>query len=276
MVLDFCKAQTNRDGFSTDMIKDLTQFNGRKFGEMGHKEAQNYLIGNISKIPNAEAPYWAPGFVHHLPQNSGENIVFFIRGNRNFLEGVPIPGSSNRNPIVIIFAHYDHLGEGYPGGNDNASGVYALMNMAKKVGTMSLAVKPRYPILFVLADKEEQLMEGSREIHRMFPYNNIIINIDTIGGFPDGEVIPIANNGNYDWIVSKNAHKLNMNIRLIGIKPGRSDITHFLRHNTCLEFGYPTNSGKYHSTDDTYENLYLNNLKKVSELATETVMDLLF
>ena len=58
----------------------------------------------------------------------------------------------------MISAHYDHLGRHgqryYPGANDNASGVAALLYLAQQLQAM------REQIIFVAFDGEEQGLHG--------------------------------------------------------------------------------------------------------------------
>jgi hypothetical protein len=99
----------------------------------------------------------------------------------------------------------------------------------------------------------------------------LVINIDTIGGFPEHRPVQIANDGNFSKILKEKAAKLLMDIELVPIKSGRSDITHFLQENTCVEFGFPTHEGKIHSHGDTFENLHIKNMDKVINLAGDLV-----
>ncbi len=94
------------------------------------------------------------------------------------------------NEYVIIGAHYDHLGaikgKVYPGADDNASGVTALLELGRMFGQMKKDGKyPSKNILFVAFDGKELSMAGSRNFlkgMRIHP-NNIIcmINMDQIG-----------------------------------------------------------------------------------------------
>lgn len=255
-----CLHTGTKHGFSTKVIKQLTEFNGRKPGTLDHYHSYLYLLKKIKSLNVKEVP-WAPGYTQNFMHNQiqHKNLVFMIKGEL-------------RDPKIIVFAHYDHIGPGFPGGNDNASGVYALLQIAEKMSQ----VKKKdiyYDIIFVLSDGEERGMTGSKVVSDILPANNLVINIDTIGGFPDDVPIRIANDGNYQDYFIKKAVQKKMDVRLIDIKPARSDITHFLGFNTCVEFGYPTSDGHYHSPEDTYENLYLPNMFKIIEMVGDFIED---
>jgi len=103
--------------------------------------------------------------------------------------GAVIPGSDPavRDEIILITAHYDHLGKRngviYPGADDNASSVAMLLESARQIAAMP--VKPRRTVAFVAFDLEERLLHGSRwfaahppwDIHRI----RLFITADLIG-----------------------------------------------------------------------------------------------
>jgi Zn-dependent M28 family amino/carboxypeptidase len=252
-----------REGFGPKVIKDLTKFNGRKPGEPGHYESGEYLISIIKSLNGVKEVSWAPGFFQEFTFQKipHRNIVFLVKGITN-------------KPKIIIFAHYDHLGFGFPGANDNGSGLYGALQIAKRITERAVSERPLYDILFVFSDGEESEMQGSNIISNRYPTGNIVINIDTIGGYPNDKPIQITNCGNYEDYLLKKADAKNMNIIFTQPLLGRSDIGNFLDHNTCLEFGYPTKDGEYHSTTDTYENLHLKNMNKVIDLAGDLVEDI--
>lgn len=259
LFLCFYSSLWNCEGFTSDVIKDLVKFNGRKPGTLDHYESHLYLLNKVRSL-NVQEVSWAPGYVQKFEYQGipHQNIVFKLPGKLT-------------SPKIIVMAHYDHIGIGYPGGNDNGSGVFGLLKIAERLSHLSETQGLFYPILFILTDGEETGMKGSRIIFDQEPIGNVVINIDTIGGFPDNKPIPIASKYNYAHFLSNQAKKKNMDIIHIDIKPGRSDITHFLKTNICVEFGYPTKEGHYHSHNDTYENLYLNNMNKVIDLAGDLV-----
>lgn len=87
--------------------------------------------------------------------------------------------------IIVVGAHLDHLGiiEGkmYPGANDNASGVAALLELINSLQ----GEKPRYSLLFAFWSGEEMGLLGSTYFceNPTLPLKEIkaIINLDSIG-----------------------------------------------------------------------------------------------
>ncbi len=90
-----------------------------------------------------------------------------------------------RDETILVTSHYDHLGvqndKLYPGANDNASGVVAMLEAAR------LIVERRLPrsVLFVSFGSEEQLMLGSYHYvaHPLRPLDKTIavLNLDMMG-----------------------------------------------------------------------------------------------
>lgn len=102
-----------------------------------------------------------------------------------------IPGTRQPDSLVIITAHYDHLGgmgsdTYFPGANDNASGVTFLLNLAKHY-----AKNPQpYSMGFICFAAEEAGLVGSKYFteNPLVPLGNIrfLINVDMVGTGEDG------------------------------------------------------------------------------------------
>ena len=100
-----------------------------------------------------------------------------------------IPGSDPelKDEIIIVSAHYDHLGvrqgKMYPGADDNASGVSMMLETARQLA--QARVKPRRSIAFVGFDLEERLLWGSRWFAEHPPWElskvKLFITADMIG-----------------------------------------------------------------------------------------------
>ena len=103
----------------------------------------------------------------------GENIIGFIEG------------SDLKDEIVVITAHYDHLGVKdsliYNGADDNGSGTVAIMEIAE---AFMLAKKegkgPRRSILIMPVSAEEKGLLGSKYYveNPIYPLENTIVNLN--------------------------------------------------------------------------------------------------
>jgi hypothetical protein len=97
------------------------------------------------------------------------NVLGVIEGN-------------NPNEVIVVGAHYDHMGAGngyiWNGADDNASGTVAVMTLARAMAASGR--KPEKTIIFALWTAEESGLLGSRYYVRNpgFPIQNIKLNIN--------------------------------------------------------------------------------------------------
>jgi len=116
-----------------------------------------------------------------LQNISTQNIIAEIKGN-NFPDSV-----------IIICAHYDHLGKQgsavFTGANDNASGIAFLLGLA---GFFSQAQhSPDYTLLFIAFGAEEAGLQGARHyVNNMSPEDKnkicFVLNFDLMGNGDEG------------------------------------------------------------------------------------------
>ncbi|WP_396142008.1 M28 family metallopeptidase [Flavobacterium sp.] len=161
---------------------------GRNTGELGQKRAGEYLINEYKKN-GISFPPGATDFYQKVPSefmkrgfapklNDSENIWAFIEG------------SEKPQEIIVISAHYDHVGmkngEVFNGADDDGSGTVALLEIAqafKKAKNDGFG--PKRSILFLHVTGEEHGLHGSRfySENPLFPIENTVvdINIDMIG-----------------------------------------------------------------------------------------------
>jgi Iap family predicted aminopeptidase len=161
---------------------------GRDTGSEGQKKAGRYLIEQHQKngvpFPKGATNYYQPipaaflnaKYNENLPDS--ENIWAFIEG------------SEKPNEIVVVSAHYDHVGikkgEVYNGADDDGSGTVALIEIAKAFQKAKAEGHgPKRSILILHMTGEEHGLHGSRfySENPLFPLANTVadVNIDMIG-----------------------------------------------------------------------------------------------
>ena len=150
---------------------------GRATGSKGIMEAGRYITGEFKKyglLPAGET--YTDGFMAGTA--IGRNIAGMIQSR----EG--------NDEYIIVTDHYDHIGildgKTFPGADDNASGIAALLNIAEIFSAMDKAGKgPGKNIVFAALDAKELNMAGSAHFIKNsgIPADKIIcnINIDQIG-----------------------------------------------------------------------------------------------
>jgi Zn-dependent M28 family amino/carboxypeptidase len=99
-------------------------------------------------------------------------------------------GSDLKNEIVIVSAHYDHLGKNgnliYHGADDNASGTASVLAIAAAFDSLAQqGIRPRRSVLFVLFSGEEGGLIGSKYFVAASPFamSQIMcdLNVDMVG-----------------------------------------------------------------------------------------------
>lgn len=161
---------------------------GRETGSAGQKKAGEYLIQQY-KSNGISAPKGADHYYQKVP---AEFMNLKSGGNLNDSENICafIKGSEKPEEIVVISAHYDHVGvmngKIYNGADDDGSGTVALLEMAQ---AFQKAKKdghgPKRSILILHVTGEEHGLHGSRYYSEnpLFPLKNTVadVNIDMIG-----------------------------------------------------------------------------------------------
>jgi Zn-dependent M28 family amino/carboxypeptidase len=120
-----------------------------------------------------------------------------------------LKGSTNPEECILYTAHWDHLGVGKPdakgdsiynGAVDNASGVAAVLSVAKAF--TQLKDKPKRTIVFLTVTAEEQGLLGSEynATHPIFPLNKTVadLNMDALGDYGETNDFAITGKGQND------------------------------------------------------------------------------
>ena len=180
------------------------ELEGREAGWKGGRIAGNYIISCLKQMglqPLFESGYVQPFEACHAErQKRGErwqvhpdSIAKLKAGVhqkldlRNILAKID---GKNPNEIVIIGAHYDHLGydpmlagdQIYNGADDNASGVQAVLQVAHAF--LATGEQPERTVIFAFWDGEEKGLLGSKHFALAYPEIGKVkgyMNYDMIG-----------------------------------------------------------------------------------------------
>lgn len=140
--------------FETLAAEDMQ---GRKPETDGHEKARGYLQEQLLLSGNFDE-IGVRVFSAKERNKDGEVEREFDGHN---IYGVIDADADNAKPVLIITAHYDHLGmhkgEVFNGADDNASGCAALFALAESFR----AAPPDHDIVFVWLDVEEQGLQGA-------------------------------------------------------------------------------------------------------------------
>ncbi|MGG5207467.1 M28 family metallopeptidase [Chryseobacterium sp. MIQD13] len=164
------------------------EMGGRDTGSPGQKKAGEYMVNYYKSLginpPKALGSYYQKVPAEFMKKRGGgnlpdsENILAFIEG------------SEKPEEIVVISAHYDHVGTKngvvYNGADDDGSGTVGVMQIAKAFQEAKKAGNgPKRSILFLHVTGEEHGLFGSEYYasNPVFPLANTVVdlNIDMIG-----------------------------------------------------------------------------------------------
>ena len=168
----------------------------------GQKEIRDHLRQHVDALAvqigerNIENKYSSLGsasrYIEDTLKSYGYVVVpqpYSVRGFTVRNLTVELPGAAGSNEIVVIGAHYDSV-LGTPGANDNASGVAALLELARLLRNS----KPTRTIQFVFFVNEEPpyfqtSKMGSLVYARSLHQKNLrvagMISLETIGSYSD-------------------------------------------------------------------------------------------
>ena len=154
------------------------EFGGRR--GVGARKTAQYIEDNLKSI--GLKPGFADTYFQPIPGPEPDTIV-----GRNVAAKLEGSDPVLKDQWVVVAAHYDHLGKRngvvYPGADDNASGVSAMLEIARLLAESPQ--KPRRSVLFVGFDLEEDGLFGSRYFAENSPVPlekiGLVVNFDMIG-----------------------------------------------------------------------------------------------
>lgn len=207
-----------------------------------------------------------------------KNVIGLIPGKKKKLSG----------QTVVIAAHYDHLGRGWPdvrkgnegkihpGADDNASGVAVMLELAKNLGK---SLSPDRNILFIAFTGEENKLMGSEYFvnnYKKFPVNKIIavINLDTVGRLNGKKPMIIGSNSAKEWkfMFMGIGYTTGIESDLIAQDLDASDQVSFIKRGIP---GIQIFSGPhldYHKPSDTSDKIDAEGLVKIAKISKEVLL----
>lgn len=254
---------------------------------IGGQAAARYIEDHFRKLELL--PLFDGEFQQKIPGPARDDGRKTIYGQN---VGAWLPGSDPklRDELVIVSAHYDHLGmrEGkiFHGADDNASGTSMVLEVARKFA--SLDKRPARSMVFLAFDLEEHMLWGSRWFASHAPWKmeqiKLFITADMIGrslgnlpistafvmGSEHGSTLPAT----LDQIGEPAGFNVaRMGIDLIGT---RSDYGPFRDRKVPFLFFSTGEHPDYHKPTDTAEKINYEQVAAVSSLVyrvTKSVAD---
>ena len=265
------------------------ELEGRGLGSQGLEKAAQYIADQFKSA--GLKPGGDDGTFFQTWQITGgpENKLITLR---NVIAVIPGTKPEWQDQSVIICAHYDHLGKGWPvvhqgnegkihfGADDNASGVSVMLELAQTLGN---SLKPERSIIFIAFTGEESKLLGSGYYIKNLETTNKnrlkkiigIINLDTVGRLTlDKKLMVIGGNSAREWpfIFMGIGYTTGIQTQLIPQDLDASDHVNFIRAGIP---GIQLFSGPhedYHRPTDTPDKIDPTGLVKVASVTREAIL----
>jgi hypothetical protein len=188
---------------------------------------------------------------------------------------------------VVVGAHYDHLGLGWPdvkaanagkihpGADDNASGVALLLELARALGK---GWAPDRTVVFAAFAGEEAKRLGSAHYvtaQSRFPASKCIgmINLDTVGRLGEGKLLVLGAGSAREWthIFNGAGYVTRVPLQVVEHDPEGSDQKSFLDAGVPAVQLFTGAHLDYHTPGDTAEKIDSAGLAKVAAVAREAI-----
>lgn len=261
------------------------ELEGRGAGSKGIEKAAAYIANAFNKAglqPGAEGDSYFQTWTDVIDDkgHTGElkNVVGLIPGTDPDMKG----------ESVIVCAHYDHLGLGWPdvrpgnkgkihpGADDNASGVAVMLELAQLLaGTL----KPPRSVLFIAFSGEENGLKGSRYYvnnSTRFPADKVIgvLNLDTVGRLFDKKLLVLNSSSAREWkfIFMGAGYVTGVEAEMVTQDLDASDQTSFIKAGVPGVQFFTGPHEDYHRPTDTVEKIDAAGLVKVAAFVREGIV----
>lgn len=261
------------------------ELKGRLTGSEGEKMAAKFLqknlkkLGLITQMQNFDySVKLNPHDENSSKENNGTNVIGYL--------------DNKASKTIIIGAHYDHLGlnehhhstlpnsDGmiHNGADDNASGVSAVLELARMFAKNKIQEKANY--VFVLFSGEEDGLIGSKKFAETLKdqYPNVVsmINLDMVGRLNKDKVLNVGGVGTspiFSDLVKK-YKPAGYNLALDESGVGPSDHTSFYLKDIPVLFFFTGTHEDYHKPSDDTEKINFDGVQKITNYVYGIVNEL--
>lgn len=272
--------------FNADKMLDIIRFlsddrlAGRGFGTEGLDKAAEFIAAKFQEAGlrpggDEEGSYFQ---LWKDPEKKVtlKNVIGIIPGKRKEFSG----------QSVVIGAHYDHLGLGWPdvkegnkgkihpGADDNASGIAVLIQLAESLSKLA----PDRSIVFVAFTGEEAGKTGSKffvKNYTRFPVEKCtgMLNLDTVGRLGKGKLLVIGGNSAKEWVhIFRGAgFATGVETEMVSEELDSSDQTSFHEAGVPAVQLFTGAHPDYHRPSDTVDKIDPDGLVKVASVSKEVV-----
>ncbi len=272
------------------MLKDIKYLSsdalqGRGLGSKGIAQAALYIANQFSKAglkPGADDGTFFQKWQDVVDASGKKGEV------KNVIALLPGTNPKFAHQAVVVSAHYDHLGLGWPdvhkgdegkihhGADDNASGIAVMLELARVLAQSS---PPQRTIIFVAFTGEENGLRGSQYFvrhYKRFPIKNILadLNLDTVGRLHDQKVLILNSSSAREWpfIFMGSSYVTGVESEMVTQQLDASDQVSFIKAGVPAVQIFSGAHRDYHRPTDTWDKIDAQGLVKIASLTKEVLM----
>ncbi|HCA42209.1 MAG TPA: aminopeptidase [Bacteroidetes bacterium] len=251
--------------------------------------AAGYNLTDIQKKINSDnKPY-----SFEIPNVTAEfstQLKPTVVGTTNILGLIEGSDPVLKNEVIVIGAHYDHVGYGtygslysgteqliHYGADDNASGTAGVIEIAKKMSENKKDMKRS--VLFMLFGGEEAGLLGSSYFVKSPHFKNFniiaMLNMDMIGRLREKlEIYGTGTSSQWENLLTSTNSKYNFDFKFVPDGFGPSDHSNFYAKQIPVLHFFTGTHEDYHRPSDTWEKVNYAGQTKVVNLVYDVAMNL--
>ncbi|MCP4805949.1 MAG: M28 family peptidase [Proteobacteria bacterium] len=186
------------DGMDWERVRDLTEVltddatGGRVPGSPGHAAARDVLLGELADFES----YLDDGYVHAYPSSpASDRWMVDVDGaivpqvhdtGQNLIAMIPGTDPDHSSEVIVLMAHYDHLGvtedgQVFNGAFDDAVGTVVVL----EIGRALQQLQTDRSVMLLITDDEEGGLRGAENFlaDQVVPYDEIVfaVSVDPMG-----------------------------------------------------------------------------------------------
>ncbi len=251
---------------------------GRLSGSIGAERAARFIAGEFKRyelqpIDSAKEYLQRFTFAERVTQRWMDTVHFEHHTTANVVGYLPGSDPVLSKEVIVVGAHYDHLGFGgrnaldsnhliHYGADDNASGVAGMLELAQYYGFFARMKMLKRSVVFIAFSGEEEGLFGSKYFidHPLVPLTSIraMINMDMVGRLSADSILIIEGVGSSpQWtkIYSQLNSPKQFNLRLKSAGLGPSDHMNFYLAKIPVAFFFTGYHPDYHRSSDTWDKI---------------------
>lgn len=195
-----------------------------------------------------------------------------------------LKGNSESDSVIVLTAHYDHLGNysgaRFAGANDNASGIAALLALARHFSQKEN--RPAHNLLFIAFGAEEAGLQGSahyvyKDARIRLDKMKFLLNLDLMGNGDEGIMAVGGKDFPAAFAQLQATNDSLQAVPKVRARPNAPNSDHyfFLKEGVPGFFIYTLGGPPhYHDVRDTADNLLLSRFSEVTHLLIRFVKEL--